>query len=260
MKSEKFLRLNCGIMLSIFNDRQNARNVYIRFIPRATLMTKISTGAAFFDNFLVGGYDDDIVTTLYGPSGSGKTNLCLLTAVKIAESGKKVILIDTEGGIAVERIKQLTTRAEAVLDKILFFTPATFVEQKDAFEKLREMVNDTIGLIVVDSISMLYRLELGRSEEVYEVNSALGKQIAYLVEIARKNKIPVLVTTQVYSDFDNRDAVKIVGGDLLKYGSKCLLELVKFSKGRGIILRKHRSLPEGKELKFRIIQEGIEEM
>ena len=223
-------------------------------------MTKISTGAAFLDVFLGGGYDDDIVTTLYGPSGAGKTNLCLLTAVKVAEAGKKVILIDTEGGIAVDRIQQLTPDTEAVLSRILFFNPTTFIEQKEVFEKLREVSTSAIGLIIVDSISMLYRLELGKSEEVYEVNSAMGKQIAYLVEIARKNKIPVLVTTQVYSDFDNREHVKIVGGDLLKYGSKCLMELVKLNNKRGIILRKHRSLPEGKELKFCIVQRGIEEI
>src|SRR3989338_316734 len=110
---------------------------------------------------------------------------------------------------------------------MLFFNPVTFEEQKKIFDTLREMVNEQIGMIIVDSVSMLYRLELGKNEEVYEVNSALGRQIAYLVEIARRKKIPVLLTTQVYADFDHRDQVKIVGGDLLKYGSKCLLELVK---------------------------------
>ncbi|MBI4983100.1 hypothetical protein HZC32_00445 [Candidatus Woesearchaeota archaeon] len=125
---------------------------------------------------------------------------------------------------------------------------------------MKELANEQIGLIVVDSISMLYRLELGQSEGIYEVNAALGRQIAYLVEIARKKKIPVLLTTQVYSDFDNRDQVKIVGGDLLKYGSKCLIELLRFSNCRGLVLRKHRSLPEGLECKFRIVQEGVEEV
>src|SRR3989338_8019356 len=195
-------------------------------------MTKISTGAPFLDQFLEGGYDHDIVTTIYGPSGSGKTNLCLIAAVHQAQQGKKII----------------------------FFNPLTFEEQKAIFETLRQMVNEHIGMIIVDSVSMLYRLELGKNEEVYEVNSALGRQIAYLVEIARRKKIPVLLTTQVYADFDHRDQVKIVGGDLLKYGSKCLLELVKLNNSRGIILRKHRSLPEGKELQFRIVQEGIEEV
>lgn len=220
---------------------------------------KISTGAPFFDHFLQGGYESDIITTIFGPSGSGKTNLCLLAGVKVAESGKKVIFIDTEGGIAVERIKQISSNYEEILPRIIFFNPLNFLEQKEIFENLREMVNEQVGLIIVDSISMLYRLELGKSEDVYEVNSSLGKQIGCLVEITRRLKIPVLMTNQVYADFDNRNHVKMVGGDLLKYGSKCLLELQRFSNCRGLILRKHRHLPEGRELKFRIVKEGVEE-
>jgi len=223
-------------------------------------MDKISTGASFLNNFLAGGYDPDIITTVFGPSGSGKTNLCLLAAIRIAESGKKVLFIDTEGGIAVERIKQISERWEEVLGRIMFFNPLNFEEQKTVFEGLKSMVDESVGMIVVDSISMLYRLELGRSEEVYEVNSSLGKQIACLVEIARRTKIPVLITNQVYADFDNRDKVKMVGGDLLKYGSKCLIEVQNLLNCRGLVLRKHRSLAEGRELKFRIVGKGLEEV
>jgi DNA repair protein RadB len=221
---------------------------------------RISTGADFFDNFLLGGYDNNIITTVFGPSGVGKTNLALMCAVNVAQAGKRVLFIDTEGGIAVERISQIALSKEQVLSKIFFFNPTNFEEQKEIFANLKDHVSEEIGLIVVDSISMLYRLELGRSEEVYEVNSALGKQIAHLVEIARKKNIPVLITNQVYADFDNKDKVKMVGGDLLKYGSKCLIELQKFNSCRGLILRKHRSLPEGKELKFNIVEKGIEEV
>jgi len=223
-------------------------------------MTKISTGTIFLDKLFKGGYDPDVVTTIYGPSGCGKTNLCLISAVRIVESGKKVIFIDTEGGICVERIKQLTKKHEEVLKNIIFFNPVNFIEQNEIFETLRGMINEQIGMIVIDSISMLYRLELGKSTEVYDVNAALGRQIAYLVEIARRKKIPVLITNQVYSDFDNRDQVKMVGGDLLKYGSKCLIEVRAFANCRGLILRKHRSLPEGLEAKFKIIGEGVEEV
>ena len=221
---------------------------------------RVSTGVEFLDSFLQGGYDSDIITTVYGPSGSGKTNICLLAAIAVAQKGKKVLFMDSEGGICVERVKQICPHYVAVLERMLFFNPMNFEEQKAFFEKLKDEVNEHIGMIVVDSISMLYRLELGKSEGVYDVNAALGRQIAYLVEIARRKQIPVLLTNQVYSDFDNRDQVKMVGGDLLKYGSKCLIELQRLNNGRVMILRKHRSMEEGKEVKFKIVEKGIAEL
>ena len=105
---------------------------------------------------------------------------------------------------------------------------------------------------------MLYRLELGKSEDFQEVNRELGRQIGYLTEIARKKNIPVLVTNQVYMDFDEKDKVNIVGGDILKYGSKCLMELqITPDNNRRIILRKHRSIAEQKEILFKIVESGI---
>lgn len=243
----------------IENNQHFLSQIFIKSSSSSKKMVKVSTGAAFLDEFLEGGYDPDVITTIYGPSGCGKTNLCLLAAVRLAEGGKKIIFIDTEGGIAVERIRQLTPHHEQVLSRFFFFNPVHFKEQKEIIENLKDFLNENIGLIIVDSISMLYRLELGKNEEVYEVNSSLGKQIAHLVEITRRRKIPILLTNQVYSDFDNRDKVKMVGGDFLKYGSKCLLEIQRDDASRKIILRKHRSLAEGKEMSFKITAQGVEQ-
>lgn len=221
---------------------------------------KITTGSRILDNLLEGGYEKDIITSIYGPSGSGKTLLCLLCSIGAVKSGKKVIFVDTEGGFSIERLKQLIPSFKDVLDKIVFFRPTSFKEQKDAFEKLKDAINDRVGLVVVDTISMLYRLELGKSDDVYDVNRELGQQIAYLSEIARKKYIPILITNQVYADFENKENVKMVGGDILKYGSKCLIELKNFrSSVRAAVLKKHRSISEDKRVLFRIVSEGIEE-
>ncbi|MEK6983235.1 MAG: DNA repair and recombination protein RadB [Nanoarchaeota archaeon] len=225
-------------------------------------LNKIPTGSKIIDLMLDGGYEKDVITTLYGPAGSGKTILCLLCSINIARAGKKVIYVDSEGGFSVERLKQVSSHIsqdyKKVLDYIIFLKPTSFAEQKKAFEKLKEIVNDKIGLIIVDTIAMLYRLELSKSEDVREVNTELGKQISYLTEIARKKSIPVLITNQVYTDFDEKDKVNIVGGDILKYGSKCLIELQITPNGnRRWILRKHRSLEPEKEIIFKIVEGGI---
>lgn len=224
-------------------------------------MDKISSGSSIINELLQGGYEKNIITTIYGPAGSGKTNLCLMAGICSVLNKKKVIFIDTEGGFSIERVKQLCPGYQDILDKIMIFNPTTFDEQKKVFSKLKYIVNDKVGLIIVDSIAMLYRIELGKNEEVYEVNRELGRQISYLSEVTRKKNIPVLLTNQVYANFEDKHKVNMVGGDILKYGSKCLIELqITPNNNRRAILKKHRSLPEEKEAEFKIVERGIKKI
>ncbi len=219
---------------------------------------KVSSGNEAIDRLLEGGVETDVITTVYGPAGSGKTNIALIMAVKAVSSGKKVVFIDTEGGFSIERLKQVCHDYKKVLDQVLFFKPTSFKEQNNAIDKLKGILNNKIGLVIVDSIAHLYRIEMAEKEAIYSVNKAMGKSIGILTEVARLNKVPVLVTNQVYSAFDEREKVNMVGGDLLKYGSKCLVELQKTPEGnRRAVLKKHRSLAEEKDIVFRIVNDGI---
>ena len=220
---------------------------------------RLSTGAEPLDHLLDGGFDAEVVTTLYGPAGSGKTNIALLAALTVARQGKKVIFIDTEGGVSVDRASQMMPEAPELLKQIFFLSPTNFQEQKSCVEKLSKLVNDKIGLIVIDSIAMLYRLAAGRADHVYEVNRELGLQLGQLTHIVRTKKIPVLLTNQVYHSFDDANTVNVVGGDVIKYGSKCLIELQILPRGgRRAVLRKHRFLPEERSVTFRIVNAGLE--
>jgi len=223
------------------------------------MVEKISSGSKLLDGLLRGGYEKDVITTLYGPSGAGKTNICLLPLVHMAGKGKKIIYIDTEGSLSTERVQQITKHYKKVLENVLLFQPTEFHEQAAIIANLNKIVSSKIGLIIIDSIAMLYRLELGKTHDVYDVNTSLGQQIAVLTRIARLKKIPVLITNQVYADFKNKDKVSMVGGDLLKYGSKCLIELKSYVHGvREAVIIKHRSIAEGEKVRFRIVEKGIE--
>ncbi|MBI1935201.1 DNA repair and recombination protein RadB [Candidatus Woesearchaeota archaeon] len=224
--------------------------------------SRIPTGSKIIDAMLEGGYERGIVTTIYGPAGSGKTVLCLLCSINMSRMGKKVIYVDTEGGFSVERVRQICAHISQdyrkILENIIFLKPTSFEEQKSSFEKLKDIVNDKIGMIIVDTIAMLYRLELGQNEEIQETNRELGRQISFLTEIARKSRIPVILTSHVYTDFDNRGKVHILGGDILKYSSKCLLELqITPSNNRKLVIRKHRSIKDEKELLLKIVEGGV---
>lgn len=222
-------------------------------------MARISAGSYDLNKWLHGGYETDIVSVIYGPPGSGKTNFCLLAAVSQAKKGNNVLFIDTEGGFSVERVKQIAgEESDAVLKHLFVLKPTSFDEQKDAFKKLSEYLKKELTLIVVDGMTILYRLDFAVAREkdigeMQKINTLLVEQMRTLAEIARKREIPVLVTNQVYNWQEER---KMVGGDILHYWGKCLIELESEGGRRTAYLRKHRSLKEG-SLPFQIVNDGI---
>lgn len=233
---------------------------YINAVPLTKDMedTRFPTGSVVFDA-LLSGYEGGIITTIYGSSGTGKTTTCLLAAIACIRSGKKVIFVDTEGSFSTFRFQQLLVGEEMqqYLEKIFVLKPMAFADQSKAVQRLKELVNESIGLIIVDSISTLYRVELAKNESVRASNSELGLQLFYLNNVARKWNIPVIITSQVYADFEERDQVKMVGGDILKYGSKCLISIEKYKTVRKAMIIKHRSQPENKIILFSIVEGGF---
>ncbi|MCK5624400.1 DNA repair and recombination protein RadB [Candidatus Pacearchaeota archaeon] len=235
-------------------------------------MSKISTGSYDFNKWLYGGYEKDVITMIAGPPGCGKTNLAILVSCSQARKDRKVIFVDTEGGFSSERVKQIVgDECEKVLSNILLLEPTNFEEQKKSFEKLLIQVKkDHVSLIIIDGMAMLYRLELGdaqkskNSENIKKINREIAKQMRTLSEIARKNQIPIIITNQVYMGFLSEEDWKkgveretnIVGGDLFKYWSKCIIELKNEKLRKKAILLKHRSLPP-KEMSFEIRDKGI---
>lgn len=220
---------------------------------------KISAGSYELNKWLFGGYEKGVVTVIYGAPGTGKTNFCMLAAISQAKKGNKVIYIDTEGGFSTERVRQLSGNSfEDALQNIILLSPTNFKEQEEAFGKLLKYIKENVGLIVVDGMTILYRLELAAARErnstdLQKVNAQLATQMRILAEIARKNKISVLVSNQVYRWEEEE---KMVAGDILRYWGKCLIELVLENGKRTAYLRKHRSLPES-SFPFNIVTEGI---
>ena len=218
---------------------------------------RISTGCKPLDSLLNGGVEKGVISNFYGESGSGKTNVCIQVSAKVAENDGKVAYIDSEASFSPERFMQIAD--EDALDNIFLKDVTDFDQQDETIEGLENLVEDeSIDLIVVDSLVSLYRLKVN-GENAQEINQELSQQLSTLSGIARNHNIPVMITNQVYTSFDE-DGLELVGRDVPKYWSKCLVELSQNDKNvRKARIAKHRSLPEGKEILFEITDEGLVE-
>ncbi len=205
---------------------------------------------------LLGGIEFSALSNFYGAPGTGKTNICLLISIECIKNGGKVVYIDTEGGFSPDRLSQMTGNVDDAMKKINLIEPKNFKEQGDIIRGLDKKEAD---LIVLDSAAALYRLEYADPEkEILEANRELSRQMSILSSLARERGIPVVVTSHTYKNWDT-DRHEIVGGDSVKYWSKVLVFLERTGKmsERNATVIKHRSLPEGKTVRFVITQDGI---
>ncbi|MDH7508380.1 MAG: DNA repair and recombination protein RadB [Methanomassiliicoccales archaeon] len=220
-------------------------------------MDRIPFGCATLDSMLDGGIETGCLTLIYGEAGTGKTSLCLLLSCNIVKHGRKVAYIDTEG-VSLDRLRQIAGGDfDVIVKNILFSEVHSFDEQEKMVDRAVKMAegNPDIGLIVLDSATMYYRLT-SRQEERSERRS-IANQTVKLLSVARKMNIPILLTSQVYTDVE-KGTYEALGGHALHHNAKVIIRLEKLSPGRRrAILVKHRHLPENRIAEFVLTDRGI---
>jgi DNA repair protein RadB len=206
------------------------------------------------DDLLGGGIESGILTRIYGEAGTGKTNLCLQAARECVAAGSKVAYIDTEG-VSVERIRQICAEYDykKILRNILFFSPSSFESQENMMQDA--LGTKDIGLIIVDTITMFYRLNLENDHEA--AVRSFTRQATNLQVAAREKDIFVIITEQVYTDKNGE--IKPFTNRETEHMAKTMLRLDKKGVGERVAtIMKHRSQPEGKKACFRISPIGLE--
>ena len=209
------------------------------------------------DDLLEGGMEGGSITLFFGEAGSGKTNICLQVASMVARSGKKVIYIDTEG-VSLERLQQIAgENYEDAMKNILFFEPHSFDDQEKFVDKAVKLAESSleVGVVILDSATIHYRLT--RNDEEKGTRKSLSPQLAKLLSAARTKDIPIILTSQVYTDIE-KGTFEPLGGHVLLHNAKAIVRLEKAGTStRRAVIIKHRHLEEGRRADFKITKNGV---
>lgn len=140
------------------------------------------------------------MTLVYGEAATGKTTTIIQTAVAAAKMGLKTLYVDSDHSFTQQRFQQISgAKSQDVSQLIMLFLPETFSEQRQVVESLESYVTPSLGLVVIDSVSSLYRAAFSTSESVFSLNRDLGRQVAYLDGLASSHGLACILSSQVHA-------------------------------------------------------------
>jgi len=231
---------------------------------------RILTGSPAFDKMIGGGIETQAITEVFGEFGSGKSQLAHQLCVNVqlppekGGLGAKAIYIDTENTFRPERIEQMAKAAgldtKEVLDNIYVARACTTDHQILLADKASDIAKQGgFKLIVVDSLTSLFRTEYCGRGALAERQQKLGQHLAALHKLAEMHDMAVFVTNQVQSrpDVFFGDPTRPVGGHILGHSATARIYLRKSKANTRVAnLVDHPGLPP-ESATFQIVEAGI---
>lgn len=177
---------------------------------------------------------------IFGEAGSGKTTLALQLTCGIGLLGKKVIFIDTEGKVSGTKIKAIAReKAFPKINQMLkLYVPSNFQEQHSLVSNLEYYVlNQEIGLIIIDTITNLYRQEENFGKNKKNIYEKLAFQVALLRKISREKRVPIILFNQAtMTKIKDSEGLKSLKRERVSPVAKAIME---YWADREIILISH---------------------
>ncbi|MCW4049829.1 MAG: hypothetical protein NWE89_08845 [Candidatus Bathyarchaeota archaeon] len=188
---------------------------------------RISSGVQSLDHLMGGGFMAGAINLVYGEATSGKTTLAVTTILSHLKANRasKAFIIDSDNKLNTARLTQMAeSRGLGLLKRIHTYIPASFKDQEETLESLP--VLEPLDIVVLDSVTGLYRGETGDETQTYQINKELNRQLGYITEVANKTGAAFILTGQVRSILDT-SLIEPVATRLLGYWSSMVLKLDK---------------------------------
>jgi DNA repair protein RadB len=228
------------------------------------LLHNISTGCKSIDTILQGGLPTESITLIYGEAETGKSTLAMKCAVNCGLQGCKTLYVDCDGTFSAKRLSQIAaSNFEQISKLIILMRPNNFQEQSMIVDSLADYIAGNFGLVVFDSVTSLYRVRVADSpEKTFDINRDLNKQLATLAQVAKAQKIVILMVSQVRTVFEKEHvSIEPVATRVVKFWADTVIDM-KLTENAAVIkavLEKVGRKPSSAECYLRIEPSGINE-
>ena len=227
-------------------------------------MVTISTGCKCIDGKIGGGISPESVTLIYGEPETGKTTLAMQCAVNCALQRYKTLFVDCDNTFSTKRLSQISAdKFDRVAELIILVKPKDFREQTAVVDYIQDYTEKNFGLVIIDTITSLYGAEVSEySGKAFNVNRELNRQLAILAQTAKTRKIPVIITSQVRSVFDNPNfSVAPVANRVLKFWADTIIAVKPTGYPQTIkaIVEKTRESSQEVDCYVQIVESGIKD-
>lgn len=199
------------------------------------------------------------IISVWGDFGVGKTTFALQTSHNTNKSGNKSIYVFTKPTFPYGKINRIMQESKEHLDQISFVKLENFNDLYNLVFNLEFLILRDINkkdnqykLIVIDSLTDLYRLELNREKKDmnYNLNYRLNQILANLFYLNVSYNVDILVINEKVQTRENDQNKEIQsGGKVMEYWITLdiKIERTEILKEREIILINHSS---GDHIKF----------
>ncbi len=204
----------------------------------------LPSGVSLLDRILNGGLNTGLFTHVYGDAASGKTTLALQFVSNAHRLDMGTIYVDSENTSPVRRLEQMVGMPFGEIeDKVKILAPKGFNEQGALIDDLELYLRENTKLVVIDTLTRYYRLELEDKKTNYANHRELNRQAGVLKGLARNHDVAVLVLNQVRSQLKGVIDFEPVAKNILEYWSDYTIKMrVTRHVGQRII---KRVTPEG---------------
>ncbi len=186
----------------------------------------LPSGISSLDMLLGRGVSTGVFTHVFGKAASGKTTFALGFVRSALNLGVRTLYINSEGSSPVERLEQMIRKScKEIENQFTLLMPKNFDEQGTIVEDLELYIKDDTSLVVVDTLTRLYRTVLDDKQASYVAHRELNRQAGLLKGLARKHDIAVLVLNQVRAKMDEPGAIEPVATSIMDYWSDYVIRM-----------------------------------